>query len=140
MQYSKIDLEFHAFHCNCIITPFYTAKTCLWSFSCVLNSTEAFKIGQKFLVWAKQVSPHEKLNSRSPGFNSRAFYAHVRLVFNKFCLFCQEPLAFWAATVNSKMMKRRKNLPEYRKKMGLGQRMILRKVPMNTKVTKIVTN
>ncbi len=41
---------------------------------------EAFKIGQKLFVWGKLGSRPEKLKSRSRGFNSRAFYAHVRLV------------------------------------------------------------
>ncbi len=47
----------------------------------MLTSTKTFKIKQKSLVWGKQGSQHEKLKSRSQGFNSRAFYAHFfRLV------------------------------------------------------------
>ncbi len=34
----------------------------------------------KLKVWSKHGSRHKKLNSRSRGFNSRAFYANVRLV------------------------------------------------------------
>ncbi len=48
------------------------AKTCLRGFSWAPNSTVTFKIGQIFLVWGKQGSRHEKLNSNSWGFNSRA--------------------------------------------------------------------
>ncbi len=49
---------------------------CFWA----LNSSEACKIGQKFLVWCKQGVPTRKIWPPSRGFNSRAFYAHVRLV------------------------------------------------------------
>ncbi len=85
IQYSKIDLGFHDFHCNCIITPFYIAETGFRRFSWTLNSTETFKIGHKILgmdgVNRDPDSRHEKLNLRSRGFNSRAFYAQGRLVY-----------------------------------------------------------
>ncbi len=51
------------------------AKTCLRGYSWALNCPRS-KIGQKFLVlWCKKQGPSSLV------FNSRAFYAHVRLVF-----------------------------------------------------------
>ncbi len=81
-------LKFHDFRYNyCTI---HIRKNVSLGFSWALNSANT-KTGQKFSVWVKQGSRHEKLNSRSRGFNSRAFYAHVRLCFYSVRSFCSTP-------------------------------------------------